>query len=230
MASPLRLAFMTTPYVSCIMPTANRPQFVPFAIDYFLKQDFKDAELIIIDDGKESVSPLLYKHKRIKYYYSSPIGTIGAKRNYACNKATGKIIMHWDDDDWYAQDWISRQVRAIENSHADICGLNEIYFFSPLVNKYWKHSNKSIERPWICGATMIYLRSFWQQHPFKNIHIGEDWDYVWNNNAILHAHEYIDGFFAILHAGNTTLKPFENPNHKRDANLWMDVAFENKKK
>lgn len=217
---------MKQPYVSCIMPTANRPLHIPLAVDYFLNQDFRDAELVIIDDGKEPVRDLLPDHYRIKYFYVDPIGTIGLKRNYACEKALGKIIIHWDDDDYYAYDWISRQVSALEKSGADICGLNEIVFFSPLREKYWKYADKSGDRAWLSGATMAYKKSFWQLHPFKDIQVGEDYDYLWNTGASIFAHDYVEGFIATLHAGNTTLKPFENPKDKKHAIEWMNIPLD----
>ncbi len=48
---------MTTfqPLVSCIMPTANRQRFIPTAISLFLRQDYPEKELVIIDDGEHSV-------------------------------------------------------------------------------------------------------------------------------------------------------------------------------
>jgi len=207
------------------MLTANRPQFVPFAVEYFLNSDFRDAELVIVDDGKNSVKSLLPNHHRIRYFYSDPIGSIGKKRNYACERAIGEIIMHWDDDDYYPYDWMSRQVRALEESDADIVGLNEIFFYSPLVNKFWSCVNKD-DPPWLSGATMAYRKSFWEKHPFKDIHIGEDYDYIWNTGAKIYAHDYPSGFIAILHAGNTTLKPFENPKHKKHAIEYMNVKYE----
>lgn len=220
---------MKNPYVSCIMPTANRPLHVPLAVDYFLNQDFRDAELVIIDDGIEPVKDLLPDHYRIKYFYTDPLGSIGNKRNFACEKAKGEIIIHWDDDDYYAENWISKQVKAIEESNADICGLNEIVFFSPLRQKYWKYADTSGERPWLSGATMAYKKSFWEAHHFKDLQIGEDYDYIWNTGAKIFAHDYKEGFIAILHAGNTTLKPFENPKDKKHAIQWMDVPFEGSK-
>ena len=217
---------MSTPYVSCIMPTANRPNYVQLAVNHFLNQDYRNVELVIIDDGKESVEHLLPDHHRLKYFYTEPIGSIGKKRNYACSKSRGEIIMHWDDDDYYAYDWISRQIKILESSGADIVGLNEILFFSPVVNKFWKYENKETDRPWLSGATMAYWKSFWEKHPFKDINIGEDYDYIWNSGAKIYAHEYPNGFIATLHAGNTTLKPFENPRHKKNASMYMDVEYE----
>lgn len=217
---------MKPPHVSCIMPTANRPLYIPLAVHYFLNQDFRDAELIIIDDGKYSVESLIPDHHRIKYFFTKPLGSIGLKRNYACSKSTGEVIMHWDDDDYYAQDWITKQLNAIKISGADIVGLNAIIFFSPLMKKFWRYANKETEHPWLSGATLAYTRTFWEKHPFKNLNIGEDYDYVWNSGAKLYAHDYPNGFIATLHAGNTTLKPFENPKHKKHAVEMMDVRYE----
>ncbi|WP_073233156.1 glycosyltransferase family 2 protein [Pedobacter caeni] len=210
------------------MPTANRQKFIPLTVEYFLQQDYKNAELIIIDDGKESIKYLIPDHPKIRYFYTSPMSTIGIKRNYACEKAIGEIIIHWDDDDWYASDWISRQVKALEESKADICGLDNITFFSPLVGKFWKYVDSGNERPWLSGATFVYRKSFWKQHPFKDLQVGEDYDYIWNSGASLFAHNYHDGFIATLHAGNTTLKPFEDPRHKKHAERWMEVEFRGK--
>jgi glycosyltransferase involved in cell wall biosynthesis len=217
---------MNNPHVTCIMPTADRPKFIPLSISYFLDQGYEDAELVIVDDGKKSVESLVPDHPRIRYFYTEPIGSIGLKRNYACNLAQGKVIMHWDDDDWYGPDWIYFQVKALEESKADICGLNTITFFSPLKGQFWKYADTKGEHPWLSGATMAYRKSFWEEHPFKDIQIGEDYDYIWNNGATIFAHDYTDGFIATLHSSNTTLKPFEDPRHKKHAVQWMNVRHE----
>jgi len=217
---------MNQPLVSCIMPTANRQKFLPFAIDYFLQQDYSNAELIIIDDGNQSSSSIIPDNPKIKYFYSEPLGTIGLKRNYACEKAQGEIIMHWDDDDWYAADWISRQVDALSNSGADITGLNRVVFYSPSVDKRWMYEDTDMEKPWLCGATMAYKKTFWQSHPFIDIQVGEDYDFVWNSKAKTFALDYMQGFTAILHAHNTSIKPVENPKHKKHASGWQEPEKE----
>lgn len=217
---------MEPPHISCIMPTANRPNFISLSIGYFLNQDYRNAELVIVDDGKDSIENLVPIHHRIKYFRTNPLGSIGNKRNFACERSRGEVIMHWDDDDYYAYDWLTRQLNALETSRADIVGLNEIIFFSPLVMKFWKYSDKNTERPWLSGATFAYRRSFWQKYSFKDLQIGEDYDYIWNSKAKIYAHDYPNGFIAILHAGNTTLKPFEDARHKKHAIETMEVKFE----
>jgi glycosyltransferase involved in cell wall biosynthesis len=208
------------PKATCIMPTANRPNYIQMAVSYFLNQNFRDVELIIVDDASNPIEYLLPQHRRIKYYSMEAGSLVGDKRNYACNKAEGDIILHWDDDDYYGPDWIGRSVYAVETSNADICGLNDILFYSPIQNKYWTY--KDTTKPWLSGATMAYYKRFWELHPFRSIQIGEDHDYIWFNNATIFAHDYNDGFIAILHAHNTTLKPFENVQLNKKGRLWMD--------
>ena len=211
---------MDLPLVSCIMPTANRQKYIPFSINYFLQQDYQNAELVIIDDGIESVATLIPDHPKIRYFYSEPLGTIGIKRNYACEKSQGEIIMHWDDDDWYANKWISKQVNALTTSNADITGLNRVMFYSPTVEGRWVYEDLDTDRPWLCGATMAYKKAFWQDNQFIDLQVGEDYDFVWNSKAKIFAHDYFEGFVAILHPHNTSIKPIESPKHKKNPTLW----------
>lgn len=207
------------PLVSCILPTANRYKYIPLAIDYFLQQDYSNKELIIIDDGKESIGSIVPDDAQIKYYYTEPLGTVGVKRNYACDKANGEIIMHWDDDDWHASDWISKQVEFLLLSEADICGIEHVHFFSPITDTFWagtamNRNHPSNAHPWLNGATLAYWKSFWKKHPFLDKQKGEDDEFVMRSGAKIFAHDYIDGFVALLHPNNTTVKYFEDIRHK----------------
>lgn len=206
--------------VSCIMPTANREKFIPYALDNFLKQDYPNAELVIIDDGKKSILPLLPTDPRISYFYTPPIGTIGKKRNFACKMANGEIIVHWDDDEWYAKDWISQQVYYLVTSSADISGIEFVHYYSPLTDTFLigsalNRNNPSKPFQWLNGPTIAYWKTFWEKHPFKDLQKGEDDEFVKSAGAKTFAHDYIDGFVKILHPDNTTTKYFENAQHKR---------------
>ena len=90
------------PLVSCVMPTSNRSRYVPMAIKLFLAQNYDGAELLIVDDGSEPVEALIPEHPRIRYVYLQDNMSLGAKRNVCCDLAQGQIIMHWDDDDCFA--------------------------------------------------------------------------------------------------------------------------------
>src|SRR5438552_2024035 len=87
------------PLVSCIMPTCNRRAFVPHAIRYFLRQDYEHKELIIADDGSDSVEDIVPSHPQIRYLRLEKKMTLGEKRNFCVRQCKGNLIMHWDDDD-----------------------------------------------------------------------------------------------------------------------------------
>lgn len=214
---------MKTPLVSCIMPTANRDKYIQLAINNFLNQDYSNIELVIIDDGNEPVSTIIADDPRIKYYYFQGPSTIGMKRNYACQHAHGDIIMHWDDDDWYANDWISHQLKVLDETNADICGVEHVNFYSPTTNMFWKgtalNRNNHNTRQWISGATIAYKKSFWMKNNFKNLQTAEDDNFIDYPNSTVFAHDYIDGFVALLHPDNTTLKYFEDSRNKKKSQL-----------
>src|SRR5260370_2444193 len=102
------------------MPTANRRCCVPEAIRMFLAQDYSEKELVILDDGEDSVADLIPSHPQIRYLRHNRRQRVGAKRNIACAEARGAIIAHWDDDDWYAPSRLSRQVAALEATDAHL--------------------------------------------------------------------------------------------------------------
>jgi glycosyltransferase involved in cell wall biosynthesis len=103
---------VVAPLASCIMPTANRRRFVPGAIAQFLAQDYNGAELVILDDGDDPVADLIPSHPAIRYVRTPRHRSLGAKRNAACEAARGDVILHWDDDDWYAPHRIRIQVKC----------------------------------------------------------------------------------------------------------------------
>src|SRR3954466_9600463 len=112
--------------VSCIMPTRDRRRFVEQSVRYFLRQDYAPAELVVVDDGSDSVSDLCGNDPRIRYLQLDQRQTIGAKRNLGCECASGEVILHWDDDDWYSRRRISYQVGELLQRGAEVCGLARV--------------------------------------------------------------------------------------------------------
>ena len=79
------------PLVSCIMPTYNRRRFVPGAIRSFLRQDFPNKELVILDDGTDPVADLMPDDPQVHYVRLSQRTTVGAKRNL-CLRAGRRLV------------------------------------------------------------------------------------------------------------------------------------------
>jgi len=72
------------PLISCILPTYNRRGFLPHAIHYFLRQDYPNKELLIVDDGADAVGDLIPADPRIRYIRLPQKITLGAKLNLCC--------------------------------------------------------------------------------------------------------------------------------------------------
>jgi glycosyltransferase involved in cell wall biosynthesis len=70
--------------VTCIMPTFNRRPFVARAVRYILAQDYSEKELVIVDDGTESIADLVPQDPRLRYFRQEKKQRLRAKRNFAC--------------------------------------------------------------------------------------------------------------------------------------------------
>ncbi|WP_417356348.1 glycosyltransferase [Gallaecimonas pentaromativorans] len=198
-------AMKQRPLLSCIMPTANRPGFAKEAINAFLAQDYPHKELVIVDDGHDDLRHLVPPHPAIRYHRIAPGLSLGAKRNRCCELASGHIIAHWDDDDWRAPDWLSRQVALLEKSGADLCGLAALFFAEPATGRCWQYRYDG-EPPWAAGGTLCYWRRYWLAHPFSDRQIGEDNAFVWEPGCKLALSDYELGYIATVHGANTSPK------------------------
>jgi GT2 family glycosyltransferase len=127
----------TLPLVSCIMPTYNRRPFVAQAIAYFLRQDYPNRELIIVDDGTDPVGDLVPDDTRIRYLRLPYKSTLGAKRNLSCRQAQGEIIAHWDDDDWHAPHRLRYQVGSLLEAGAEVRGITTLLFYDLQTGRAW---------------------------------------------------------------------------------------------
>ena len=170
----------TQPLVSCIMPTYNRREFTPRAIQYFLRQDYESKELIIVDDGNDPIGDLVPKDDRVRYLRLNEKISVGAKRNRACEAARGDIIAHWDDDDWHAPHRLRYQIEALQREHADVCGINRLLFYDAINDRAWLYVYPAQRRFWLSGSSLCYTRSFWAAHRFANLNVGEDARFVWS--------------------------------------------------
>ena len=199
-------------FVSCIMPTANRRRFLPAAIAQFLAQDYPARELIILDDGDDALDDLVPDHPALRYVRRQRHRSLGAKRNAACELACADIILHWDDDDWYAPHRIRAQVDALSRSGAEICGIDKVLFFDPRAPAAWEYVYTPGGSPWVYGATLCYRRDFWRAHPFADVTVGEDNVFAGAARAseicVMSDNHF---FVGLVHSANTSAKQVRDP-------------------
>jgi glycosyltransferase involved in cell wall biosynthesis len=202
--------------VSCIMPTANRRKFVPLAIRQFQSQSYPNRELIILDDGDESVEDLIPCDPNIRYRRISGRNTVGMKRNLACEDAEGEIIVHWDDDDMMSPERISYQTAALCREEVDLCGVARILFFGPTPDEAWQYAYPEDEPPWVYGGSFCYWKQLWHRNPFPDIDVGEDNTFAWSDCAkTIAALEDNRFYIGLIHSANTSPKNTADPRWSR---------------
>ncbi len=204
------------PLVSCIMPTFNRREFVPLAIRYFLRQDYENKELIIIDDGTDVISDLVPKDERIRYFRLNERRSVGAKRNLACENAKGTIVAHWDDDDWYASNRLSIQIDFLSNSNFEICGINKLLYYDLRSKSAYEYNWRAKNYLWL--SLLCYRRQLWMKNPFPDIRVASDTQFLWQIDQRKMAAIDRPGLnVCLIHETNLSPKRLSNP-------LWRHVS------
>lgn len=92
-----------SPQISVVMPVYNTEKYVEEAVLSIMNQNFRDIEIIIINDGSTDnslpiIQDLATTDKRIKVYSQENKGQSVA-RNLGIEKASGKYIYFMDSDD-----------------------------------------------------------------------------------------------------------------------------------
>lgn len=105
--------------VSVILPTYNRKEYLPRAIDSVLQQDVEGIELIVVDDGSTDGTKELmeqYSDERIRYMRTPVNRGVANARNAGIRRAKGKYIAFQDSDDVWVQGKLKAQIKAIEEA------------------------------------------------------------------------------------------------------------------
>lgn len=102
---------------SIIIPVYNSADFLHKCIDSLLSQEYKDYELILVDDGSTDASYDIcqqyasrYEHIRVlRQENSGP----SAARNAGIQLASGDYLAFVDSDDWVTPDYFSQLKEAV---------------------------------------------------------------------------------------------------------------------
>ena len=106
--------------VSIIMPSYNTAQFIAKSIGSVIAQDYRDWELIIVDDcstdGTDDIVKPFLADGRIKYLKNEINSGAAVSRNRALRHAKGKWIAFLDSDDLWMPQKLSRQIDFMEKN------------------------------------------------------------------------------------------------------------------
>lgn len=112
--------------LSILLPTHNRADVLPFAIESVLTQSFTDYELLICGDGctdatEEVALRYAQQDSRVKWLpYPKGPGLGYANRNLALREASGELIGFMAHDDLVTPDHLALLVAAFEDPGAHL--------------------------------------------------------------------------------------------------------------
>lgn len=112
------------PKLSVIVPVYNAENAIERCIESILNQEFRDLELILIDDGSGDGSPAILDRAaendaRVRVIHKQNSG-VSDTRNNGIDLAEGTFIQFVDADDWVTADSGKMLVRTAEEMNADL--------------------------------------------------------------------------------------------------------------
>jgi cellulose synthase/poly-beta-1,6-N-acetylglucosamine synthase-like glycosyltransferase len=117
-----------TPKVSIILPARNEEEFIGKCLESLINQDYKNYEIIVIDDSSEDKTGEIISEYAKKYPKIIPVsakpkpdGWMG--KNWACmegyRKSTGELLLFTDADTNHAKNVISLAVSHLISFNLD---------------------------------------------------------------------------------------------------------------
>ncbi|MFZ5644674.1 MAG: glycosyltransferase [Bacillota bacterium] len=106
---------MAGPLVSIVIPTYNHARYLGEAVDSVLKQDYRNIEVLVVNDGSTDDTEKVLKPfaQRIRYFYKERGGTSSAL-NMGIKKSRGIYLCWLSADDLFRKDKVSLQVGQLE--------------------------------------------------------------------------------------------------------------------
>lgn len=208
--------------ISCIMPTADRLNCVPHAVNQFLAQTYPDKELIVLDSGNYNCERLVREHPSVKYVRTTA-KWIGDLRNEAIRHTAGDVISHWDDDDLHHPSQLAYLMDFMTHNNADVVGINRPLFLDVRSHEMWSHIKA--EYGWVHGSTLMFTREIAERFPFQGDR-GQDRVFVRQcvkAGVIPRAAGHNDVHVNLIHEHNTSPKRTEQAGWLKEPTLppWV---------
>ena len=120
---PQTASILPMPQVSVIIPTHNRAEHLPKALNSVLQQSYQDFEIVVVDDASVDHTPQVvarFKDPRIRYLRHDTNKGGSAARNTGIINSSSPFLAFLDDDDEWVVDKLQKQLSAILKSPQEV--------------------------------------------------------------------------------------------------------------
>jgi glycosyltransferase involved in cell wall biosynthesis len=192
-----------SPRVSIITPSHGRHALLQHQHAIVTAQTVQDFEWLILDDSPEPCAFFAgLNDPRVHYHHQPERQWVSHKRNWLCEQATAPVIAQFDDDDYYAPDYL--EVMLARLGDADMVKLSAWFVYSAQLRRlgWWDARemlglhftfgpekrldaffNQSIpenmKNNWLgYGFSYVFRKSLWQKTPFPPVQYASDYGLV----------------------------------------------------
>jgi glycosyltransferase involved in cell wall biosynthesis len=221
--------------VSIVTPTHGRPHHLMPLYRIFKGQTHEDKELLVFDDSPVPSRELsAMSDPSVRYFHCPQRLSIGEKRDRLVREARGDVIVHFDDDDYYAPEYVTFMIEQL--SSCDFVTLSSwfvydtssarLYFWNtqqaetPRFRVHPKEGMRLVPPPgnkeawirktsWGFGFSYVFRKSVYASVQFDRSRAkGEDYDFVDRLMArrfvARAAPDEIGLVLHVIHRGNTS--------------------------
>lgn len=119
------MALYNNETVSVITPVYNVASVIERTLDSMLMQNYKDLEIVLVDDcskdnSAEIIAKYTAKYSNILYYKQEQNGGAAVARNTALKLANGRYVAFLDSDDLWCESKIEKQLAFMKDKDAAI--------------------------------------------------------------------------------------------------------------
>lgn len=170
------------PKFSIIIPVYNSCKYLKKCLESVINQDYKDYEIIVVNDGSTDdsfkiVDSVCSKNDKVKYFDYGKNRGLSFARNFGVTKSCGEYLLFLDSDDYYSDNFLSVLSDSISDDDIVRFQCRDV-FDDGSVKEYDEISFSDITGVdafnRICNFHYVevaclycYRRKFWVEHGFK---------------------------------------------------------------
>jgi len=141
--------------ISIITPTEERAHYLKGLYGLLKRQTFSNWEWLIYDT---SLRPFSIADERVRYFHDTNIVSVGEKRNRLAEKAKGDVIVHCDDDDYYAPQYLERVAKELKS--CDFFNIDSWFSYQRTTEQfyYWDTNEESKSHFMVDPITEMQVR------------------------------------------------------------------------
>jgi len=145
---------MKWPDITCLCPTGGRFERLRESLAFFLAQEYPGRARLLIFSESRGESYLTADVPGVRACNVGAFETLGHKRQALLENADTPLVAHWDDDDVYLPDHLTRSVRHLLAQGVDAVKARGAYY---LTGPRGKLDNRGVHHN-VFEGTMVFRR------------------------------------------------------------------------